>query len=59
MHDKKYRDLAFLISRDFISGLTLKSGLMTEYGVKLFSFANIDHTAGKIIASYCEIGNLA
>ena len=32
---------------------------MTEYGVKSFSFANIDHTAGKIIASYFEIGNLA
>lgn len=32
---------------------------MTEYGIKLFSFVNIDHTAGKIIASYYEIGNLA
>ena len=59
MHDKKYREVAFLINKDFIPGLNLKSGLMTEYGIKEFTFSNIDHTAGKINASYYEIGNLA
>ena len=59
MHDKKYRELAFLLCKDFIPGFPLKSGLMTEYGVKGFSFSNVDHTAGKLNVSYYEIGNLA
>ena len=54
--DVRLRKPVFIIAKEFVKGLPIKSGMYSEFGMRPFSLTGVVSGLGQTKANYTEIG---